>query len=211
MVDVSNLTQMGTGFLRVAIMMIAGLIISGVLGFAIHMILNWYRYQQFKCVIFKRDALGQIEQLHDTAGIFVDSKTNNKRFFLKRNKVGLCPDNVPVISGRKRTVYLMQHGLKNFRFIKMDIGDNFNLNIGEEDVNWAINAYERQKKLFSQSMFMQLLPFIAIAFTSIIILIIFIYFFKEFSSLREFAIVMKDVAANMAQMNSGTTVIPGVE
>ena len=209
--DTNTLTSMGTGFLRIVIMLIAGLVISGILGFATHLILKWYKYQQFKCVIFKRDALGQIEQLYDTAGIFVDNKTNNKRFFLKRNKVGLCPDNVPVISGKKKTVYLMQHGLKNFRFIQMDIGKEFNLNIGEEDVNWAINAYERQKKMFSQSMFMQMLPFIAIAFTSIIILIIFIYFFKEFSSLREFAIVMKDVAANMAQMNSGTTVIPGVE
>lgn len=208
--DVNSLANMGTGFLRVIIMLIAGLIISGLFGVITHLVMKWYRYQQYRCVIFKRDAFGQIQQVYDNAGIFVDKKTNNKRFFLKKNNIGLCPDNVPVISGKKNTVYLLQYGLKNFRFLQMDVGkEGFDLNIGEEDVNWAINAYERQKKMFSQSLLMQIMPFIAIAFVSIIILVIFIYFFKEFSSLREFAIVMRDVAANMAQMNSGTTIIPG--
>lgn len=169
-------------------------------------------YKQFKCVIFQRNGFGQLEQKFDMGGIFVDPKTKNKRFFLKRANVGLDADNLPYISaGVSKTVYLLQTGLKNFRFININIAEpKVSLTVGEEDVNWAVNSYERQKKLFQDSKWMQLLPFIAIAFVSIIILIIFIYFFKNFSVLENVALALKEAAVEIAKASADTVIVDGV-
>ena len=43
-------------------------------------------------------------------------------------------------------------------------------------------------------MFMQYLPFMMLAFVSIIILVMFIYFFKEFDTLKDVAIALKEAA-----------------
>jgi hypothetical protein len=146
----------------------------------------------------------------DRGGIFVDSKTKNKRFFLKKANVGLEPDNIPYkFIGKHKTVYLLRDGLKNFRYFDINTTGNpeITVNVGEEDVNWAINAYERQKRLFSQTLLMQLMPFIALAFVSIIILIIFIYFFKDFAVLKDVALSLKEGAQELAKAKAGTTVI----
>jgi len=208
-IDMASITNMGSTVLYIGIMIFVGITLAAIIGGGLWLYLKYRRYSQFRCVIFEKDGLGQVHQKIDGAGIFTDKKTKNKRFFMKKNQVGLNPDNVPFIkTGKTQTVYLMQNGLKNFHFINMNVTDKkFNVTVGEEDVNWAINAYERQKKLFSSSLLMQLMPFIALTFVSMIILIIFIYFFKEFSTLREFAVVMKEAAQVMAQASGGTTVI----
>jgi len=142
----------------------------------------------------------------DKGGIFVDRKTKNKRFFLKRAKVGLNPDNVPFkFIGKTMYVWLYRTGLKNFQYLDLNITPNpgATITVGEEDVNWAVNAYERQKKMFSTSLLMQLMPFIMLAFVSIIILVIFIYFFKEFSTLKDMAVAMGEAAKIIAQARTG--------
>jgi len=211
MVDASTIASVGNTTLYIGVMIIVGIILSAILGGMLWGFLRYKRYREFKCIIFEKDGLGQVHQKFDGAGIFTDKKTSNKRFYMKKNKVGLNPDNVPFIkTGNIKSVYLMQNGLKNFHYINMNITDNkYNVTVGEEDVNWAINAYERQKKMFSASLLMQLMPFVALAFVSIIILVIFIYFFKEFATLREFAVVMKETAQILAQSSGGTTVITG--
>lgn len=146
----------------------------------------------------------------DRGGIFIDKKTNNKRFFLKKNNVGLNPDNVPFkFIGNKMYVFLYRTGLKNFQYVDLNISPNpgVAITVGEEDVNWAVNAYERQKKLFANTLLMQLLPYMIIAFVSIIILIIFIYFFKEFKTLKDVAVAFQEAATTLAAAKSGTTVI----
>ena len=102
-------------------------------------------------------------------------------------------------------VWLYRTGLKNFQYVDLNITPNpgATITVGEEDVNWAINAYERQKKLFSTTLLMQLMPFIMLAFVSIIILIIFIYFFKEFSTLKDMAVAMGEAAQIIAQARTG--------
>jgi len=196
--------------LNIGILILTIIIIGAVSIVAVILLLKWRKYSQFDCVIFEKDGFGQLRKSSDKAGIFVDPKTKNKRLFLKKNKVGLDPDNVPYISGSrgKKTLYLYQTGLKNFHFIRMNITKDFDITVGEEDVNWAINAYDKQKKLFGSPMWLQLMPFIALAFTSIIILVIFIYFFRNFDTLTDVAVALKEAAQAMAQAKSGTTIMP---
>jgi len=195
--------------LKIVVWVLLGVVVSGIIGFATWAYMNVRKYKDFKCIIWAVDGFGQITERYDNAGIFVDKKTKNKRLYLKRNNVGLDPDNIPYIpSGNKKVIYLWQTGLKNFRFIKPKICNaSMSFNVGEEDVNWAINAYERQKKLFTQNSFLQYLPFIAIAFVSIIILVIFIYFFKNFDVLRDVAVALQAAANSIAQSKLGTTVM----
>lgn len=201
------------GILNGVIFVVGGIVIFGI----VFLIGKWYmdnihRYKQFNCIIFQRNGFGQLEQKKDQAGIFTDGRTKNKRLFLKNSKVGLDPDNVPYISTKgSKTIYLLQTGLKNFRFINIDIKEPLiDMTVGEEDVNWAINAYERQKALFQDSKWMQLLPFIAIAFVSIIILTIFIYFFKNFDVLQDVALALERTAQEIAKANADTIIVDGV-
>jgi len=182
-------TVLNVGILILAIIIVGALIIVGLWAY-----FKWKRYKDFKVVIYDQ---GKITETYDKAGIFVDNKTKNKRFFLKKANVGLDPDNVPYKMGTKgeKIVYLLQTGLKNFQYLDIDVTESdININVGEEDVNWAVNSYERQKKLFSKNLLMELMPFLLIAFVSIIILIIFIYFFKDFSVLKDVAINLKEAS-----------------
>lgn len=209
--DISQLWSIGSSAINLLAMIVSIIVLGILAGVSILLYNRWRRFNQFKCHIYYKDGFGQWGLRFDKAGIFVDPKTNNKRFFMKRNNVGLNPDKVPYVQGpRDKIVYLMQTGLKNFRFLNLDFGDpELSVTIGEEDVNWGINAYERQKKLFSESKFMQLLPFMLLAFVSIIILIMFIYFFREFDTLKDLAVAFKDASNYLAQAKSGTTIIPG--
>lgn len=197
--------SLGNGAMTFGIVMVVGLIAVMVTVGGMFAYWRWKRYQTHRIVIWERDAFGNVRQTFDDAGIFVDKKTNNKRLFLKRNNVGLEADNVPFIPmGKKKLVYVVKRGLKNFQYIKPVIGEHdFKFQVTEEDVNWAINAYERQKKLFQLSTLMQYMPFIMLAFVSIIILIMFIYFFKSFPVLRDLGIALKDAAVAFAQSQSG--------
>jgi hypothetical protein len=126
-----------------------------------------------------------------------------------KNKVGLNPDNIPYIeTNNRREVYLIRNGLKNFSFIRFNF-DNHNplIEVGEEDVNWAINSYDAAKKRFSNSLLMQLMPFFIIAFVSIIILIIFVYFFKDFDVLKDTSVALDHAATEIGKYYSSTTVV----
>lgn len=207
-----TLESAGALALNISVIVIACIIIGGAIIAGVWMFLKWKRYRQFKCVIYEKDTFGQIKETYDQAGIFIDSKTKNKRLFLKKNKVGLDPDSIPYVATSKgnQIIYLYKTGLKNFHYIRININaPHITLSVGEEDVNWALNSYERGKKMFTQSMLMQLMPYIALAFVSIIILVIFIYFFKDFGVLADTAVALKEAAQAFAQSQTGTTVITG--
>lgn len=169
------------------------------------------RYKQFRVIIWERDGFGQLKESKDDAGIFVDNKTKNKRLYLKKNKVGLNPDRIPYLQcGKIKTVYLLKTGLKNFHYINVNVKEPVvTLTVGEEDVNWAVNAYERQKKLFQSGLLMQLMPFIMMAFVTIIILILFVYLFKNLSVFGDAAVALKEAAQAIAGARTGTVVISG--
>lgn len=190
--------------------MIMSLLFFGALSAAIIYGMKQYqKWSQFKCIIWGKDGFGQIVEKTDRAGIFVDGKTQNKRFFIRKANVGLECNNIPYVqSGKQKIVYLLQTGLKNFRFIKPKISDDLmTFEVGEEDVNWAINAYEKQKRLFNQNILLQYMPFILLAFVSIIILIMFIYFFKQFPTLLKVAQALQEAAVAFAQSQGGTVIL----
>lgn len=196
---VSNLANTALSWV---IMIIAIIVFGTIAAFATIFILKQLKYKYNVVWLGIDNKTGGT----DRGGIFVDRKTKNKRFFLKKSKVGLNPDNVPFkYIGKKMYVWLYRTGLKNFQYVDINITPNPGavITVGEEDVNWAVNAYERQKKMFSTSLLMQLMPFIMLAFVSIIILIIFIYFFKEFSTLKDMAVAMGEAAKIIAQARTG--------
>ena len=209
LVDEGTFSNITSGAMNVAVLIVVLIIIGGLLAFILWTVMKYKRYTQFSCVVWEKDGFGQVTQHRDSAGIFVDPKTRNKRFYMRKANVGLTPDNIPYIpSGRTKLVYLYKTGLKNYHFIRPSITDNkIKLEVGEEDVNWAINAYERQKKTFASTTLMQFMPYIAIAFVTIVILVIFIYFFKDFAVLREVAVQLKEAAIAVAQAKSGTVVV----
>lgn len=199
-------TQMITGTAGlVAVIIFIGII---VIGYVLYQ-RSLGRYKHFKCIIWQKDGFGQLTQKYDKAGIFVDPDTKNKRLFLQKANVGLNPDNIPFIpAGKTRIIFLLQTGLKNFKYIRPVIEDKYiNLTVGEEDVNWAINAYDKSKKLFQQSWIMQYMPFIILAFVCMIILILFMYLFKQFGTIKELIIEIQTLARLVAAAKSGTTIL----
>lgn len=190
-IDVSGISGSALNILviAIAILFVGGIVIGIFFLFARNK-----RYEEFEVVVWVKDGFGQITQKRDKGGIFVDNKTNNKRLFLQKANVGLSTEKIPFIQvrGGKKVIYVSQTGLKNFQYINIQIDDSgVALNVTEEDVNWGINSYEHSKKIFQNSLLIQLLPFLLMAFVSIIILTMFIYFFKEFKTLKEFAEIMK--------------------
>lgn len=165
------------------------------------------KYKQFLCVIYSKDGYGNRTIEYDGAGIFIDKKTNNKRFFMKVANVGLCPDNIPAIfDGKRKVVFLQKIGLKNYRFIKIGFNAENDIPVlecTEEDVNWGVNAYERQKK-FNNNTLMALLPYIALIIVAIVIMVVFIYFFKDFDKLKEMGIALQKATENLIQIQNTT-------
>lgn len=205
------LADYGGGALNVLLIGFLLIFVAALAGLLVFIWQRRKRYSEYTAIIWFRDGFNQLQQRHDKGGVFVDRKTLNKRLFLRRANVGLSPDNIPFLTGPKgkKFVYLYQRGLKNFLYLRPNVhAETVSIQVGEEDVNWAINAYERQKKLFSGNLLLQYMPFIALAFVSIIILIVFIYFFKDFSVLADVAEALKAAAQAMAQASTGTAVIP---
>ena len=61
--------------------------------------------------------------------------------------------------------------------------------------------------MWQQSIWMQILPFMTIAFVTLMILVIFTYFFKEFGTLKAVAAELHAAAEAIAKAKLGTTVI----
>ncbi len=160
------------------------------------------KYSGFKVVIWEVLESGGIRINYDKAGIFVMGKTGNKLLYLKRSNVGLNPDNISYVidSAGKKVIYLMRYGFKNFVFINPIANQkgDFNFKVGEEDVNWAVNSYEANKKRFSNSLLAQMLPFAVMALVCVIILIMMITLFKNFSVFTQVAEAINEASANLA-------------
>lgn len=205
-----DLTAISSIVINSAVMFAGVIIIGTVLVFIIRAYLQWKRFK-YVCIIVEKDGFGQPQLDKDKAGIYVDAKTKNKRFFLKKSNVGLDPDNVPYIKNEKgqKVVFLKRTGLKNFQFISWE---NFfeevsSITVGEEDVNWAINAYERQKALFGTTLLMKLLPYLALIIMGVFILGMIAVLLQKFEILADIAEHLASASASIAQAESGTTVI----
>ena len=208
-VDINVAAQIIT---NIALMLGGIVIIGGVVYVVARFYLIWKR-NDTTCIILEEDGFGSTSMVRDLAGVYVDNKTQNKRFFLKNNNVGLNPDKIPYIRNTKgkKYVFLRKVGLKNFNYINLDqlFTENPKIMVGEEDVNWAINAYERQKKVFGTTLLQQLLPYIGITIMGVFILGMLVVLFQKVEVLAEVAEAFKEAAQAFAQAKSGTVVVPG--
>ena len=211
-----DVTGMGSAALSIFVLIMVLIFVAVVVGAVAYLFVSKSKYEKFKVIIYSEDGFKQLVQRHDTATIHIDKKTGNKRFFVKKASVGLEADNFPYVMGSRgdKTVYLLQTGLKNFRFINIKIDvPRVELKVGEEDVNWALNEFDRAIKMFdAKDKMLQYMPYIILAFVSIVILIMFIYFFKSFPQLVEMSAQLKEAmmyGAQAAASNSGTTIIGG--
>lgn len=186
---------------------IAGVVVFVVVGFKAYS--AWKRFNQYVVRIWEKDGFGQVNEHKDVAGVFVDKDTGDKRLWLRKSQVGLSPDNIPYLPmGRQKVVMLLKVGLKNFLFIRPVVSTTgLELMVGEEDVNWAVHTYEKQKKMFIMETLMPYLPFIALGFVTIVILLIFIYFFREFDTLGKVATQLARAAEALRDASAGTVVI----
>ena len=132
---------------------------------------------------------------------------------MRKENVGLNPDNIPYLPCKGgmfssgRAVMLLQIGLKNFRYLKPKFKQNvFSYEVGEEDVNWGINAYERQKKLFQTNFWNFIMPYIPLIIVSFIILILFVYLFKQIATVKDIVLAMHEVAKELAKAKMGTVI-----
>jgi hypothetical protein len=156
---------------------------------------------------------------YDRGGIFMDAKTQYRLFKLKKNKVGLSPDNIPYEEEPKgKVVNVLRLGLKQFRFLERpSITQNspitLGYGIGDTDVAWGINSIELAKQYEKTSTLQKLLPFIGMAFVFLLVVVAMYYMFVKagFNAdlLKSLAASSEKISTNMASAASGTTVVGG--
>lgn len=189
--DTAQITSIGMNIWK---WVVYGIIFAVSMGM-IYAAAYWYnRKKRYSYVVrvFNKDATGNVvQQPDDKGGVFLDKKTNYRLFLLRKNKFGLDPDEIPylITSRGKKIVYLLQTGLKNFQFLKPAISDNPGLvfNVQDEDVAWALNAYERNKKAFAPTLMQQIMPIIGMAFVFMLILVSLYFIFKNFGVISDTA------------------------
>lgn len=209
-----DMSGMATTVVNTAGMIIVGLIAVAFIGTIFYFFMKKKKHgESYKVIIYSQDGFGQITQRNDTATIHVDSVTKNKRLFVKNANVGLEADKIPYTMGSKgeKTVYLLQTGLKNFRFITVEIDvPLIDLKVGEEDVNWALNEFDRSIKMFESKNFLKEWgPYIMFLISVFAIVILLILLFNKFSVIESASQNLKEAAQYIAQAKSGTIVMGG--
>jgi hypothetical protein len=208
-VNVSGIMGTATQIVSAILLII---LFGGIALVLFYVIRNMKRYSQFFCVIFRKDAFGNIVEEHDKAGIFVDNKTKNKLLFLKSRKVALNPDLIPYIQkGKHRIIYFYQSGLKNMLPLKFSFENPhpFTIKVGEEDVNWAINSYEKATKMYMQDFWAKYGAIISVGFICVTLVLVSFFLVQKFDVISEASQNMVEATKNLAQAKAGTTVIGG--
>jgi hypothetical protein len=187
-------------------------LLAAALGWGLFLVYNWWKkFQQYSVIVFEKDSFGKVHAQHDKAGVFVDKVTNYKLLFLQKRKIGLSCDDIPFVPMEKgrRCIFLVKTGEKNYRFVHVNFSlDKINFMVGEEDFNWAENAWERVKKTFGNKNFLEKYgPYILFSITIVIIMIIFIYFFKNFEVLKEVAVAFQKAAENLPRTYNGSMIL----
>ena len=163
------------------------------------------RYKEYAVKIFTTDGAGNIWIKRDNGGVFEERRTKARRLWLKKAEVGLSPDNIPFIMNQngKKEVYLLQTGAKNYRYLKFDINNQqFGFKVGEDDVNWGLLTYEINKRQFQNDKLLQYMPYISLVLVSMVILIMFIYLFRNFGVLKTAAQYLAEATKNMKMIQN---------
>lgn len=189
-----------------------GLIFVAIVGLGAYLYLRWRQQSEgYKVIIYSQDGFKQITQRNDIGTIYVDRITKNKRLFLKKSRVGLEADKFPFTMGTKgeKTIYLLQTGLKNYRFITIAIDvPKAELKVGEEDVNWALNEFDRAIKMFeAKSFWKEYGPYLMFIISVMAVLIVMIVLIKKFDVIQAASENLKQAAQYIAQAKAGTMVM----
>jgi len=64
-----------------------------------------------------------------------------------------------------------------------------------------------QLKQFGKMTLMQYMPFMVLAFISIVILILFVYLFKQFGTIKELIVQIQILAQEIAKAKAGTVLV----
>jgi len=221
MVDLSIIEAGGSQVLNVVVWIISILFVGGCALGVWFVIRRMKRFGGFRCIIWHVNEEGEIiSESSDAGGIFKDGRTGNVLFHFRKNKYACNPDMIERLSilrrgrfGRMgRIIYFLKVGEKDFRPIipPKFSKDGMKAALGEEDLNFAINAYERSKKVFSQSMLLQILPYAVLVIVSFTILILFIFLFKEFpKNISTASNAMVQAAEALKAASGSSTVIGG--
>jgi hypothetical protein len=107
----------------------------------------------------------------------------------------------------------LKYGLKELRPISFSISNpDFTYKVGEVDLNWMIDDFNRNTLMFkTTSWLQQLLPFIIFGVLVFGVLILFYFLFQKFDVLQDVAVNLNAAAKQLAAVNAngGTTVIQG--
>ena len=171
------------------------LIVIGIIGWFLW---KWFvkrKYNEYRVVIYEKDATGNVHEYYDRAGIFLDNKTGFKLLFLEKMKKGLNPNSPPYTIAKDRkgrlvkTIYLRRVGVSNFRFIKMSLSDEGMLfSVGEEDANWYQHEMEKIDRMTGKAnIWAQLAPIITVVLALVIMLIVMIVLFNKLEAFSQAA------------------------
>lgn len=186
------------GWINIVFYCLVGIVVLVFFGVLIYYILMFKRHNR-RCEVWVYDPnIKQIvDRRTDRGGIY--TKHGMKLFHLWKSKTSIAPEKVSSIPDKHGFIsYFVQAvGSKTIAPVSMELGKNFefNIDVGEEDVNWAIMDYERHKNaLASKNILLQLLPYMAIALIAVICLVGAVYLLKKFDVLVEISSNLKDVA-----------------
>ena len=212
MVDIaSSVGGVVATLMKIGVVLGVAFMTALIVGFAGYFFVRWRKYHEFNCIIFEKDGYGNPVMLKDRGGVMVDRKTGNRLLFLQKFKVGMSPDQIPYVIGNrgKKHLFLARLGLKNFVFINPKFSSKgMELSAGDEDVNWALNDFDKQHKSLSPKTFWdKVMPILTIAVPSIFLLVMIIFILQKFDTLVLVADSMNQAAQSLAQAQSGTVVI----
>jgi len=186
-----GLEGMGESLLTILLWIIGGVVLIALAlssWFGGKALFKYLRYKK-KVIYFYKEGDKELKRGEDKGGVFLDKKTNSKRFFLKKMDSSLDADSIDK-STFCDIVFLWKKGEKSFAPLEFNIDDNknlLNLIVGEEDLNWALNTYEREKKRHDRtSLLLQYAPYISLLVVAMVFLVVFIYFFKRLDVLQSF-------------------------
>lgn len=205
----ATIESVASSGLNLVFILVTIVFVGALIGATVWFIGKQLRFKEYDCYIWQHDGFGHLRQRFDKAGIYTDKKTDHKLLFLKKSNVGLKADNIPYVpTGKGKAVFLLQTGLKNFKFIKPELKeDHVKLSIGEEDINWALHEFKKDKVAFDQKGILQILQLMLPIFALIVVMIVAIQLIKKFDVLVYISDRIVEAAA-ILQANSAQC--PGV-
>lgn len=191
----------------------AGLVIGTII-FAVWRFLQWKKYREFVVLILEEDEFGQMNVKFDSAGIFVDGRSNQKKFFLRGANVGLKIDDLkyaPCKDGKK-LVMIQKFKGSDPKYVYYSVDrktESVSFGMTEEDLNWGLAMYDRAQNTFEwKNKLLQYAPWMGLVFIGFIFLVVCIVTIKELKVIPEATSTLKDIVQQAVNSKAGTVILP---